>query len=312
MSYLYLILGFIILIKGANYFVDGASNLARHLNWSPFIIGMTIVAFGTSAPEAAVSFSAAIQGESGIALGNVIGSNLINASLIIGAVVLILPLTVPKSIIKKELPVALLGSLLLGIIIFLNQNQLYVISRFEGILLFVLFLLFMIYLFRSGKRDSKNITALQQPVISLKKSIILSLIGLASIILGGELVSTNAAIIANSLGISETVIGLTVVAIGTSLPELVTAIAAALKKETSLALGNIIGSNIFNIFFVLSVSAIINPIIITESVWLDIIILLAITSLLYLFSITNNRRIIRFEGAVLLMSYIFYIAHLLS
>ncbi|MEG0580410.1 MAG: calcium/sodium antiporter, partial [Niameybacter sp.] len=260
--------------KGADYFVDGASSIAKTLKVPTLIIGLTIVAFGTSAPELAVSVTSAIQGQNAIAVGNVVGSNIFNLLMVVGIAAMICPLVVKKSILIKEFPFTLLAAVVLFIMaldVVLGSGASNTISRTDGIMLLVLFGIFMYYLVEVALTARANASAEDEiESMPLSKSMILSLVGIAGIVIGGKFVVDNASIIAKAWGMSESLVGLTIVAIGTSLPELVTSVVAAKKGESDIALGNVIGSSIFNIFLILGVSATINPIEMAGTIFIDI------------------------------------------
>lgn len=313
MAYLLLIIGFLLLIKGADMFVDGASRLAKAFKIPPIIIGLTIVAFGTSTPEAAVSISASISGSSGISIGNAIGSNLVNISLILGLTAFITPLQVQKKTILKEIPLALLASIALLVLLLdvqlqgLSNNAL---SRSDGIMLLLLFGVFLYYILEVALKNKNSQNYLLEPVEvkgTKSKNLLILVIGLIGLVGGGYLVVYYGKEIALSLGMSETLVGLTIVAIGTSLPELVTSITAALKKESEIALGNIIGSNIFNIMFILGASATINPLTLTQNLIFDIVLMISLTFIVLIFSYTHQRKINRLEGLILALVYIAYL-----
>jgi len=274
MAYLLLLIGFALLVKGADYFVEGSSSIAKFLRIPPILIGLTVVAFGTSSPEAAVSISAALQGNGNIALGNVIGSNIFNVSFIIGVTAMVYPLQVQRQTIKKEIPLALLSSIVLLIMIAdisLQSFQENLLTRSDGLILLSFFSIFMYYVFEVATHSRENpiIEPGETNKINMKKSILFTLGGLAAIVFGGSMVVDNSIEIALAWGMSETLVGLTIVAVGTSLPELITSITAAMKKESEIALGNIIGSNIFNILFILGISATISPVSVDPRIFLD-------------------------------------------
>ncbi|MDY0317696.1 MAG: calcium/sodium antiporter [Candidatus Izemoplasmatales bacterium] len=318
MSYLLLIVGFVLLVKGADLFVEGSSKLAKILRIPPIIIGLTIVAFGTSTPEAAVSISASINGSEGISLGNVIGSNLVNISLILGLTTVITPMIVQKKTIVKEIPLALLGSVALLVMLLdtsLTSETVNSLSRTDGIILLLFFGVFVYYIVEVAIKNKNN-----QKIYFIEKddkkpstlpSLLKLFIGLGGLVLGGWLVVKYGQEIALSLGMSETLVGLTIVAIGTSLPELVTSVTAALKKESEIALGNIIGSNIFNIMFVLGISSTINPITISSNIVIDIALMIMVTFVVMIFATTHKRKINRIEGSVLLTIYLAYLTFIL-
>ena len=316
MDVLILFAGFILLVKGADVFVAGASAVARHFNIPPIIIGLTIVAFGTSAPEAAVSFTATLSGSNGIAVGNILGSNIFNISLILGAAAIFYPLKVSVNTIKKEIPMALISALLLPVFIldpvFGNTDDFF-ISRSESIVLLVFFVIFIFYIIESigvhHESLEENITISKEPK-NLSRAIIKTIIGLIGVVIGGKLVVYSSVSIAQYFGLSETLIGLTIVSIGTSLPELVTSCIAAYRKETDIAVGNIIGSNLFNVFFILGFSSLMRPIAIPGSLTVDLIFNLVLTILVFFFSRTE-RQIERAEGFILLIGYFAYTAYLI-
>ena len=314
MSYLLLVVGFALLIKGADWFVDGASKIAKILRISPLLIGLTIVAFGTSSPEATVSILAALDGSAEVSLGNVIGSNIFNITLVVGLTALINPLKVESETIRKEIPFTLLGSIVLLILISdvvlqgLTEN---LITRSDGLIFLLFFSIFMYYIFEVA-RNSRDKLEVQDESEKAKwgKNSIRTVIGLGAIIFGGELVVRNSTEIAVSLGMSETLVGLTIIAIGTSLPELVTSIMAAIKKQSEIALGNIVGSNIFNIFFVLGTSSLITPLPVNGKVFVDIALMLILTVILLIFSRTNYR-IGKKEGSFLAIAYVLYLVFII-
>lgn len=314
MEYILLIIGFALLIKGADWFVDGSSNIAALLRISPILIGLTIVAFGTSSPELTVSIFAALDGSADVALGNVVGSNIFNITLVVGLAAFLFPLKVQNETIKKEIPFTLLSTAALLIIMsdaFLQGESNNLITRGDGLILLLFFSLFMIYIFEIAFKD-RNATR-KEPLpegVTWGKNILFSVLGLAAIIIGGEMVVTNATNIAYSLGMSETLVGLTIVAIGTSLPELVTSVSAALKKQSEIALGNIVGSNIFNILLVLGASSVITPLAFNDKVFIDIFLMVILTIILLIFSRTNFT-IGKREGLILALAYIAYLVYII-
>ena len=303
-----LILGFAILIKGADIFVDGASSVAQNFKISKMLIGLTIVAFGTSAPEFAVSVTSMINNSGDIVLGNVIGSNILNILLILGIASLFHDLKVQVNTVTKEIPFLILSTILLVVLMndkFLNgMNN--IITRSDGLIILLFFIIFVYYLF--SIMSSKQYKEYVEPKFELKKSIIYTCLGIACIILGSNLVVKNASSIASILGISERIIALTIVALGTSLPELVTSVIAAKKGECDIAIGNVVGSNIFNIGIVLGI-----PITLFGSVnvaafgIVDIIFFILSAILLYIFS-RSGHKIRKKEGIILLMCFVIYYA----
>lgn len=312
MDYFILIIGFMFLIKGADLFVDGSSSIAKTFKIPPILIGLTIVAFGTSAPEAAVSINAALKGSNEIALGNVVGSNLFNFLLVIGISSIINPMKVQKNTILKEFPLAILTSVVLFILcadITLQGAKIDVISKADGLILLCLFLVFLYYLIEMAimSRDDYNDNAEKSP---LGKSIFISIIGVVGIIYGAEWVVDASSSIAIDFGMSKNLVGLTIVAVGTSLPELVTSIVAAFKNESDIAMGNVIGSNLFNILLVLGISSTIRPIPINPAIFVDMIFLLLVTIITYTFAITK-RTVFRLEGVFLVCLYVGYMSYII-
>lgn len=306
-SVLLVLLGFVLLIKGADWMISGASVLAKKNNISDMVIGLTIVAFGTSAPELVVSSVASVQGHSGIILGNVIGSNIFNLFLILGIVGVVSPINVQSATVWKEIPISLLAVLLVLLLgnTFLGQAHSY-FSLIDGLILLGFFLLFLVYIYRSMK--SETIVSEVQPMqISNLKIVMFIVVGLAGLVIGGRLVVDNAVSIAKQIGISEKIIGLTIIAAGTSLPELVTSVVAALKGKTDMAIGNIIGSNIFNVFLILGVSVIINPFEFNTAFNFDILVLLGGTLFLFVAMFTGKRKKLdRWEAVLLLLAFVAY------
>lgn len=314
MTYVLLLVGFALLIKGADFFVDGSSNIARLLKIPPILIGLTIVALGTSSPEATVSIIAALGGNADVAVGNVVGSNIFNITVVIGLAAFLFPLNVQSETIKKEIPFTLLASIVMLVLmgdIALQGFSTNVLTRSDGIILLIFLSIFMYYVIELGLRSRQNSSGPEMTGdVKWGKNIVITLVGLAAIIFGGDLVVDNATKIAYSLGMSETLVGLTIIAIGTSLPELVTSISAALKKESEIALGNIVGSNIFNIFFVLGASSAITPIAVDGKVFIDVIIMIALTLILLVFARTGFR-IGKREGIVLALGYVLYLVYVI-
>lgn len=310
---LLLIIGFVALVKGADWFVDGSSSLAKIFHIPGVIIGLTIVALGTSAPELAVSSVAAIQGSNEIALSNVVGSNIFNLLAVLGICAVISPLKVAEEINKRDFPVSIAVSIFVLIatcfetIISVNfiANDMTVnageVSRWIGIVLLIAFVLYIIVLIIDARRHpTKEEVTDTQPVW---KCMLLIVVGIALVVGGGEAVVTGAKEIARFLGMSETLIGLTIVAVGTSLPELVTSVVAARKGETGMAVGNVVGSNIFNILFILGISSTIHPITVNIASLCDLVILIAVSIVTYIFGITK-KRINRIEGVIMILLYV--------
>ena len=309
--------GFILVIKGADWLVKGATSLAKKNNISDLVIGLTIVSFGTSAPEMVVNSIASFQNHSDIVFGNIIGSNNFNLFVILGITGLIMPITVQSSTVWKEIPISFFAALLL--LVFANNffwQSNFIISRPEGLLFLSAFGLFLYYIYRAIiTEDTKVELAIIEEKIQKSNLKIWGLIvfGLAGLIAGGKMVVNNAIVIATILGVSEKIIGLTIVAAGTSLPELVTSVVAVIKKNDDIAIGNIIGSNIFNILLILPVSALINPLVYNPAFNTDIYLLSGGTLLLFIAMFTwKRKKLDRFEAAVLLGVYILYTLYLIE
>ncbi|SCH61717.1 MULTISPECIES: calcium/sodium antiporter [unclassified Romboutsia] len=331
MNYVLLIIGFILLVKGADVFVESSSSIAKILRIPSLIIGLTIVAFGTSAPEAAVSITAALNNQNGMAIGNIVGSNIFNLLMVVGISGFIKTLYVDKAIISKEFPFLILASILLFVLacdIPLQDTSSNILSRGDGIVLLMFFIIFMYSLLKVALQsmnqdsmsqlsissehciDSSDGTLIRTENESLLKNIVISIIGIILIILGGKMVVSSASQIASSFGVSDQLIGLTIVSIGTSLPEFVTSIIAAIKGESSIALGNVIGSNMFNILFVLGASAFISPMYIDPTLFIDTLFMIFVTILTYLFAV-KKRDINKGESFILILLYIMYMIYLL-
>ncbi len=315
---LYLIVGFVLLVKGADFFVEGASSIAKRMHIPTIVIGLTIVAFGTSAPELAVSLSAAIKGSNDIAIGNVVGSNIFNLLIVIGVSAMISPLTVKRSMIKKDYPLSIFAAVLLGVLCLdsvLFHAKETTLGRMDGVILLVCFVFFMYITVREGLRGRKDAKKEHEDEVEnmsfpIGKSIVLLVVGLAGIVFGGDLSVEGAKEIARAFGLSEALIGLTIVAIGTSLPELVTSIVAAKKGESDIALGNVVGSNLFNIFFILGCSATILPMHVSGTYIYDIGLLI-IVSVLAFIPIAKSKKVGRVMGGVMTLAYVAYTVYLI-
>ena len=319
MNILLLIGGLILILLGANGLTDGAASVAKRFRIPPIVIGLTIVAFGTSAPELTVSVSSALKGSADIAIGNVVGSNIFNTLMIVGCTALFAPIVITRNTLRKEIPLCILSSIVLLICandVFLDKAPENILNRVDGLLLLCFFLIFMGYTFAIA---SKPVTMEQQaehPVIEEEteikslpwwQSILYIIGGLAALIFGGQLFVDGATGIARNLGVSESIIGLTLVAGGTSLPELATSIVAALKKNPEIAIGNVIGSNLFNIFFVLGCSASITPLHLSGITNFDLFTLVGSGILLWLFGLFFAKRTItRIEGGIMILCYVAY------
>ncbi len=303
MEYLLLIIGFVLLVKGADFFVDGASSIAGKLKVPSLIIGLTVVSMGTSLPEAAVSVSASLSGNNDISLGNVVGSNIFNLLMVVGISSIILPIATDRDVLKRDMPVNI-GMTVVLLFMLLDRT----FSRVEAVILLLFLAAYMFILFRSAMNNREESD--ETKVYSWLKSIILVVIGAAAIIGGGQMVVNSAKIIAATLGMGETLIGLTVVAIGTSLPELVTSIVAARKGESGIAMGNAVGSCIFNILFILGITGVIKPMTADGAFFIDTGILIGISALMLLFAFTK-KKISRPEGAICVLIYVAYTAYII-
>ena len=309
-----LIAGFIILIKGADWLVDGASSIATNFKVSKTLIGLTIVAFGTSAPELAVSISSLASGSTDMLLGNVIGSNIINALLLIGVGALFCPIKVNKDTVRKELPILLLISTAL-VVLFLDAtlangftNE---ITRSDAIVCLLFFCIFLYYLIVMAKRNREAIsTTTEKPKYKLGKAFLFTVLGLISLVAGSQLVVNNASSLASIMGISDRVIALTIIALGTSLPELVTTIVAARRKETDLIVGNIIGSNIFNICIVMGLPVAIFGTITPGSFQMVDLFMLVFSSILLFVLTRRDHKITRLDGILMLGVFILYYGYI--
>jgi len=301
--------GLVLILLGANYLTDGASSLAKNLKVSDLVIGLTVVAFGTSAPELAVSITSALKGSADISIGNVVGSNMFNTLMIVGCTAFFAPIILTKNTLLKEIPLCILASIALLAICndkMLDNQHLDIISRTDGILLLLLFIIFMVYTF-SIARQNNHEEAEEVKQLPLWLSPIYIIGGMAALVYGGNIFVDGATGIARSLGVSESVIGLTLVAGGTSLPELATSVVAALKKSPEMAIGNVVGSNLFNIFLVLGVSATISPLHLIGINNFDLWSLVLACILLWFFGVFyKTRTITRIEGTLLVVCYVAY------
>ena len=305
LNILLLLVGFVLLIKGADFFVDGASSVAKLIGVPSIVIGLTIVAMGTSAPEAAVSITAGIAGSNEIALSNVIGSNIFNLLVVCGVCALIKPFSVDKAFIKRDFPVNIAATVILLAMTVMGG----IIGRLDGTVLLVIMIAYITYLVVSAIKN-REVAEDEIKSISPVLSVLFIIGGLAAVIFGGDLVVDNAVVIAKAAGWSETFIGLTIIAIGTSLPELVTSIVAARKGDSGLALGNVIGSNVFNIMFILGLSSVISPIAINSESVINTAILLGVTLLISIIC-SVKKGMGRVTGALSVAIYVAYTAYLL-
>jgi cation:H+ antiporter len=307
---LLLVSGFLLLIKGADWLVNGSVALARKFKVSELAIGLTIVAFGTSAPELVVNVVASVNQFNDVVMGNIVGSNLFNLLFILGVAAIIYPVSVQIKTIRKEIPYSLFAALLLLFLIndrFVFGGKDDLLQRLDGIILLIFFCFFLYYVFRNLKAEPDGLEVTGKDY-TLGITLLLVFAGLTGLIIGGKLVVTNAVKIAEAIGLSERIIGLTVISAGTSLPELATSAVAAYKKRSDLAIGNVIGSNIFNIFLVLGISAVISPIRIEESFNLDILLLIVATLLLMMAMFTGKKKKLdRWEGILFVIIFLAYI-----
>ena len=313
-----LVLGMLALIKGADWFVSGASKIAKKLGISSLVVGLTIVAFGTSAPEASVSISSSIAGATDISTGNIVGSNIFNLLVVLGMSALFMPVIINQTVIKRDIPIMLGSGILLMIFSFFfggeNANEL---IRIEGIILLVFLVLYVVFTIIDEKRKAPKLTPeemekekIEKSKINIWISLFWLVIGLVLVIFGGELVTYGAQNIALELGASEALVGLTIVAVGTSLPELVTSIVAAKKKENEIALGNVIGSNIFNMLFILGAASTIAPLSISTAVLIDTVIM-CVLFLAFFILCLFKRKLGKTEGIIFLVLYIIYLVYII-
>ena len=312
LNIVFLIIGFVFLIKGADVFVDGATSIAKVLKVPALVIGLTIVALGTSLPELAVSVIAAIEGAGDMSVGNVIGSNIFNISVVLGATSLLFPIAIQKEILSFELPV-LLGISILLLILGLAFKEVGLIAGIIFLLLLVGYVFFLIYRSKKQRETLEEEQEEEQETISPIKSIIFLVLGAAAIWFGGECVNTTSVVIAKFFGMEENLIALTIVALGTSLPELVTSLVAAKKGENDVALGNVIGSNTLNILFILGVAGVINPVLISEPMIFDMIVMIGITFMLFIMAfVTHKKKGLNLPcGITLIITYASYLAYII-
>lgn len=316
MNYLILIIGFILLIKGADVFVDSASNIAWKFKIPKMIIGLTIVSLGTSAPELAVSLIASLNRNNGITIGNVLGSNIFNTLMVLGVTSIIMPITIKKSIVYKDYMVNLGVSiilLILSLIVYIFNKEAG-LNRLSGLILLILGVAYTVYLIIGAKDRDIDESYEEDNKFNILKDIFKIIIGVIAIILGGNLVVNSASNIASSFGLSDKLIGLTIVAMGTSLPELITSIIASVKGENDIAIGNVLGSNIYNILLILGVSSAINPLSFSSALFIDILFLIFITILLGIFMFNNKKKsskLNKLEGVILVLLYFGYMSYII-
>jgi cation:H+ antiporter len=314
--YILFVIGFILLIKGADVLVAGSTSIAKRFGISDMVVGLTIVSFGTSLPELIINILSSLQGQSELAIGNVFGSNVANLLLILGITAIICPLPIRKATILNELPFSLVATLLVGFLanatLLQNREDLY-ISRLDGAILLFFFVLFMVYIYHVAKTNKEEVLAQagQDTIMSIGKSVLLILLGIVGLFLGGKWVVDGAVHMAQSFGLSESFIGLTIVAIGTSLPELVTSAMAAYRRNIDIAVGNVVGSNIFNLLWILGVSALINPLPFNVMSNSDIVMMIFASTLLILAMPIGRRNTIdRWNGIFFLLVYTSYLVYL--
>ncbi len=303
-----LILGFVLLIKGADWFVEGASKIADRFHIPQIIIGLTIVAFGTSAPEAAISITAAINGNADLTIGNIVGSNILNVLIILGITSCIIPLVIQKSTLKYEVPFLIIITTIFGILGGIDGT----IGFGDGVILWALFIVFFIYLIYQAKHGQAVVDEIEQTEKKegIFKLILITILGLAAVVIGSDITVDSASNIATTLHMSQRLIALTIVAFGTSLPELITSVTAAKKGNSDIAMGNIIGSNIFNILFVVGTTALITPVPFASQFVIDTIIALASVIFLWI-CVFKDRKLGRTGGIIMLIGYAVYFIYLL-
>lgn len=308
MEYLLLIAGFILLIKGADFFVEGSSSVAKRLRVPSLIIGMTIVAMGTSLPECSVSITAALAQNTGVAVGNAVGSNIFNLMVVCGVCSLFCPLRVTKQILQREFPFSIFVAAVLFVLGWMGM----VLGHLDGILLLAIFLFFLVWMITSAlqvRKAGKKVVEEEYQIRPIPQCIVLIIGGMVAIAVGGDVVVDSASKIAATFGMSQNLIGLTIVAFGTSLPELVTSVVAAHKREVDMALGNVIGSNIFNILFVLGIASAISPMNFNMENVIDIIVLVVMSAIVLFFA-WSQERISRAEGITMLTMYAAYVGYI--
>jgi cation:H+ antiporter len=315
LTYILFVVGFVLLISGANLLVEGSASIAKKLNISSIVIGLTIVAFGTSAPELIVNIFASVQGNTEIAIGNILGSNIVNILLILGISAIIYPLATKENTVWKEIPLSLLAAILLGVMVndtLIDGGTFSGLTRIDGIVFIAFFIIFLYYTFGISKVSGEN-TDLEIKEMSYMKSSLYIVGGLLGLVFGGKWIVDGAIKIAEGFNVSQSLIGLTVVAIGTSLPELATSAVAAYKKQSDIAIGNVVGSNIFNIFWILGLSAVINPLPFSKDSIIDIIMTIVASLILFLIMFIGKKHTVeRWQGVIMILIYIGYVAYLIG
>lgn len=315
LTYILFVIGFVLLISGANLLVEGSASIAKKLNISSIVIGLTIVAFGTSAPEFIVNIFASVQGNTEIAIGNIIGSNIVNILLILGVSSIIYPLATQENTVWKEIPLSLLAAILLGVMVndtLIDGGTFSGLTRIDGIVFLAFFIIFLYYTFGISKVSGEN-TDLEIKEMSYMKSSFYVAGGLLGLIFGGKWIVDGAIKIAEGFNVSQSLIGLTVVAIGTSLPELATSAVAAYKKQSDIAIGNVVGSNIFNIFWILGFSSVINPLPFSKDSAIDVIMTIVASLILFIIMFIGRKHTVeRWQGVIMILIYIGYVAYLIG
>ena len=315
LTYILFVVGFVLLISGANLLVEGSASIAKKLNISSIVIGLTIVAFGTSAPELIVNIFASVQGNTEIAIGNILGSNIVNILLILGISAIIYPLATKENTVWKEIPLSLLAAILVGVMVndlLIDGGTFSGLTRIDGIVFIAFFIIFLYYTFGISKVSGEN-TDLEIKDMSYMKSSLYIVGGLLGLVIGGKWIVDGAIKIAEGFNVSQSLIGLTVVAIGTSLPELATSAVAAYKKQSDIAIGNVVGSNIFNIFWILGLSAVINPLPFSKDSIIDIIMTIVASLILFLIMFIGKKHTVeRWQGVIMILIYIGYVAYLIG
>ena len=305
---LFLVVGLVLLVKGADWLVDGASKLAKRLGVTDLVIGLTIVAFGTSMPEFVVNMVSVADGATDLAITNILGSNIINTLVILGCSALVCPLVAQRSTLRLDIPLNIVAGVLVLVFVFISSPmEPKGLSRIEGLALLVVFAAFLVYTFYTAKADATTTT--ESTPFPLWKCVVLILAGLVGLVVGGEMIVKTAVAIARYCGVAESVIGLTIVALGTSLPELATSVVAAFKHNNDIAIGNVVGSNIFNVFFILGTSAIIKHLPVYPGIEIDAALVAVSALAVWLLLCNKNRSINRWGGALLLVLYAGYLTY---
>lgn len=305
---LFLVVGLVLLVKGADWLVDGASKLAKRLGVTDLVIGLTIVAFGTSMPEFVVNMVSVADGATDLAITNILGSNIINTLVILGCSALVCPLVAQRSTVRLDIPLNIVAGVLVLVFVFISSPmEPKGLSRVEGLALLVVFAAFLVYTFYTAKADATTTT--ESTSFPLWKCVVLILAGLVGLVVGGEMIVKTAVAIARYCGVAEAVIGLTIVALGTSLPELATSVVAAFKHNNDIAIGNVVGSNIFNVFFILGTSAIIKHLPVYPGIEIDAALVAVSALAVWLLLCNKNRSINRWGGALLLVLYAGYLTY---